>query len=337
MESLGGPFDFVLNSIDYNPDTKEVLLSFRGIGVIACMDYDTQEFKWMFGDPKNLPKEFEPYLLTVLDETKYPYGEHSAFFTKEGNVSFHNNDADQFHMQSDKLSDYLDCYTTNVVIDIDEEAKTVKTIWEYDADKKEFSKVGGLFTFLENGNALINYGWSITQNAYENPEKISINDANYMNGVVLELNTEKEILFKGVMDGLIFRSYKMNFYPERIANYTIETYQKIDGTKKDYEVIDATKTKEMIQDPKEYEGNLDVFVNCMIVEMEYNEEDLIDVLFVNEKEESYLYTYKKQGELPPVFNSRRYGPVISIPEGEYHGYVMINGTCFDTNTTYVFE
>ena len=337
IESLGNNFDFVLNSAYYDEKNNDVLLSCRGIGVIMKYDFDTDKIKWMFGDPENLPGEFDKYLVTVIDDTKYPYGEHGAFITKDGNIAFHNNDADQFHMESERLVDYLDKYTTNVVVEVNEKEKTLHTVWEYDAEEREFSKVGGKLEFLSNGNTLINYGWSITRDAYEDPENITINDTNYLNGIVVELDENNNVLFKGTTKGLIYRVYKINLYGEKTNNYNIDSYKKIDGTKYNGQMIRTSKIKNKLSFAKKYDGEFNVLINRMMINMKMDKKDEIKAVFVGEKGLSHVYTYKKKNTMPRIFNTDMYGPVINIPKGKYKVYVIKNNDYLDTNIQMNFE
>lgn len=337
VESLGNPFDFVLNSIDYDATTNDVLLSFRGIGVVTRMNLDSQEFRWMLGDPENLPEEFDKYLLEITDDTKYPYGEHSAFFTKEGNISFHNNDADQLHMESSLLADYLDHFSTNVVVEIDEEKRTAHTIWEYDAEKKEFSKVAGMLSFLENENALVTFGYSQTPNSYEHADKISINDTEYLNGVIVELSNAEEVLFRAKLKGLIYRTYKTKLFPEVMPNYEVKPYEKIDGSVSNVSKQSIVEDKEKLLQAQAFEGEVDVLINRLIVDREFELEDQVDVYFVQEDDTAYICTYKESQVMPRIFNSGRWGALIHLPQGRYKAYVKVNDNFYDTNTVFVFD
>lgn len=337
IESLGNNFDFVLNSVSYDDKTNDVVISCRGIGVIMRLNLTDKKIKWMFGDPKNLPEEFKEYLLKVTDNTKYPYGEHSAIILENGNIAFHNNDADQFNMKSEKLTDYLDKYTTNVIVQIDEKNKTLHTVWEYDADKKEFSKVAGYINFLNNKNVLLTYGWSITQDAYKNPRNITINDTNYLNGVIVELDENNNVLFRGTTKGLLYRVYKMKFYKDNTPNYKTEKYVKIDGTRFNGKAIKTKTIRNRLVKAKEFDGEFDVLINRIVINTKMKEEDEIKVLFVGEKGDSYLYTYKEKGIMPRKFNTDMAGALIHIKKGDYKPYVIINDIYYDTNTKMIFE
>jgi len=337
VESLGKNFDFVLNSAYYDKETRDVILSCRGIGVIMRLNLETEEIKWMFGDPNNLPDEWNEYLLTVTDDTKYPYGEHSAFLTKEGYLAFHNNDIDQLHLKPQQLKEYENHYTTNVVLKIDEVNKTIHTVWEYDADKTEFSKVGGYLSFLENGNTLLSYGWSIKQEAYEQKKNISLNDTDYLQGVIVELDKDQKVIWRGTISGLLYRVYKIDLYTKNTENFTIEEYEKIDAT---YLLLENAKPKEVnftqiqssLKNATEYSYNVEIQVNRIMLDMPIEEKDEIEVLFVDEQGKGYRYTYKTKGEeVYKAYNSQKYGKQIAIPKGCYAIYMCINGKYYDSH------
>lgn len=337
VESLGSDFDFVLNSAYYDEETGDVILSCRGIGVIMRMNLETEEIKWMFGDPENLPEEWDTYLLTVTDDTQYPYGEHSAFLTEEGYLAFHNNNIDQLHLKSQQLSDYLENYTTNVMLAIDEQNKTIKTIWEYNANKEEFSKVGGYLAFLENGNTLTNYGWSIKQEAYENPNNISLEDTEYLNGVIVELDKNNQVLFRATLSGLIYRVYKVNLYEKTMENYACTHYEKIDATQDCHMETKPTEIaiKEIegkLKNAQEISCGFEVQVNRVMLDLPLEIEDAVNVIFISEEGKGYVYTYKNAGEeVRQAFNSQQYGKMISMPKGSYAVYIQVNHTYYNTN------
>lgn len=332
IDSLGEEFDFVLNSAYYDKKTGDAIISCRGIGAIIRINLETSEIKWMFADPNNLPEEFDKYLLKVIDNTKYPYGEHSAFLTKEGYLAFHNNDIDQLNLKSHDLVEYSNNYTTNVALEINEAEKTIQTVWEYEAERKEFSKVAGYLEFLENGNTLINYGWSITENARQNPEGKSIEDTEYLNGVIVELDKDNNILFRAKMTGLIYRVYKTSFYREITENYSVENYKRINGLDVTGEEINTSAIKKEIKNAEDYKEELEIQINRITLSLNANIEDNVDVIFVGENEKSYICNYKESGkEAKKAFNSGKYGKLFSIPEGKYEVYIRINNLYYDTN------
>lgn len=334
VESLGTNFDFVLNSISYDEENNDAIISFRGFGAIVKFDLDTNEILWMFADPNNLPNEFDRFLLKVEDNTKYPYGEHSAVLLSDGLIAFHNNDADQFNMKSSLINDYSDKYTTNVIIKVDEYNRTVRSIWEYDADKNEWSKVAGKIELLPNGNKLITYGWSISKDSYD--ENISINDTNYLNGIVIELDSNDKVLFKAKTKGLIYRTYKVNLYNENTENFKVLKYNKIDGNTFNGEIIETKKIKSNLNNSKLYEYNFDVQVNRVMIDIPIKKEDNVDILFV-QKENTYISNYKKKDEeVYNGFNSNKYGVKMHLDDGEYKVYIKVNDTYYDTKVNIIF-
>ncbi len=336
VESLGTNFDFVLNSISYDESSNDVILSFRGFGAIVRFDLDSSEIKWMIADPNNLPEELHRFLLNRTDNTKYPYGEHSAVLLSDGTIAFHNNDADQFNMKSQDLKDYLDKYTTNVIIKVDENNRTFRTVWEYDANKNEWSKVGGRIEILPNENKLLTYGWSISKDSYDDAEGISINDTKYLHGIVVELDKDNNVLFKGKTNGLLYRVYKMNIYNAETKNFEVSDYKLINGNKVNADIVETSTIKNNLKSAKRYTYNFDVLINRVMIDIPFTKEDSVDILFVKD-DNTYIYNYKKANdEVYNGFNSNIYGVKVNLDRGEYKAYVKINDVYYDTKVNIIF-
>lgn len=230
IESLGKNFDLVNNSADYNEETGELLISLRGLNSLMKLNFNTNEIEWIFGNPEFWGKNFEKYMLKTIDNTRYLGGQHSAFVTENGLIAVHNNDIDQFDLSNSNLSHYLDRYTTCDLYKIDEQNKTIQTVWQYTANKQQFSNVAGHMEMLENGNKLITYGWSMKQEAYEKPSEILYTDPAYKNGVIVEINDKDEEIFKATMPGLIYRTFNIkSLYQDETKNYTVESFKRING------------------------------------------------------------------------------------------------------------
>ena len=112
--------------------------------------------------------------------------------------------------KSIKLKDYVDNYTSVNLYKLDFNKKTIESVWEYSSNKKEFSKVAGYFDILDDGNKLITYGWSISQDAYKNINNITINDEKYLNGVIEEIDKNDNVVFRATSPDLIYRTYKIS-------------------------------------------------------------------------------------------------------------------------------
>ena len=316
IESLGTDFDLVNNSADYNEQTGELLISLRGLNSLMKLDFNTNEIKWIFGDSNFWGKNFEKYMLRVSDNTRYLGGQHSAFITKDGLIGVHNNDINQFDLSNSNLSHYLDRFTTCDLYEVDEENMTIKTVWQYTANKEYFSNVAGHMEILDNGNKLITYGWAMKKDAYERPEEILYTDPEYKNGVILEIDENETQLFKATMPGLIYRTFKIDgLYKPETNNYKIDTFLRINGTEVNGEKIETSSIKEDLKKAEEYTDKIEIITNRVSINKKLLNEDKADILFVGEDNITYIYNYKEIGKEPPKsFNSGRSSKKVSLPE-----------------------
>ncbi len=338
IESLEIPFDLVNNSADYNEETGELLISLRGVNSLMKLNFNTHEIMWIFGNPDFWGEKFEKYMLKVLDNTRLLGGQHSAFITDNGLIAVHNNDIDQFDLSNSNLSHYLDCYTSCDLLKIDEKSMTIETVWQYNANKEQFSNVGGHIEILENNNKLITYGWSMKQEAYENPQEILYTDPSYKNGIIIQIDENNEEVFKVTMPGLIYRTFKIEgFYQENTDNYLIESLQRINGTKLNGNLIKTSDIKYELNKAKKYFNKIEIKTNRICLHDELSESDIEDIILVGENDLSYSFCYKKAGkEAPQSFNSGYSSIMINLPKGNYEIYIKINDIYYDTETIVTF-
>lgn len=320
-DSFGDNFDFVCNSAKYNEKTGELLISVRGLSSIMSLDMNTQKINWIFGDPKTYSSKFKKYLLKVTDNSRYPSGQHSAFYTEDGLLGIHNNDFDMFN-QSENFNDYLDNYTSVDLYKIDTKKKTIKTTWSY-SDKKLFSKVAGEFKILSNNNKLIDYGWAMKENAYTD-KNVSINDTNYLNGVIVQLDENDNILFKATTPDLVYRTYKVNLYEKTTKNFNVESYQKISKLKEDKQI--KTKTiKNKLDKASSFDGKVEAYINRITLNKEFKKKDKVNIYLVSSNNKTYKYKYKKTSIKT------------SITKGKYAVYVEVNDKMYDTKKVINFD
>ena len=318
-KKLDEDFDFVINSAQYLESTNELLISVRGFNSIIMLDMNTKEIKWIFGDKNFYSKEFAKYILTPKDNTRYTAGQHSAFITEDGLLGIHNNDFDMVNNPGIMLKDYINNYSSVNLYKIDTKKMTIKTVWEYSSNKKEFSKVAGYFNILDNKNKLITYGWSINKESYKNPKDITINDEKYLNGVVEEIDENDNLLFRATSPDLIYRTYKIpTLYQEKTASYNVSAYNKISNLKVNNKEIYTLTIKKNLKNAKEFNGEVESYINRIILTSDFSDKDVVDIYLVSDKYKTYIYNYKEKNKKEN--NSIR----VSQDNGNYAVYIKIN-------------
>lgn len=72
------------NAIQYLPQDNCVLVSFRHLSCVIKLDWDTNEIKWIFGDPAGWSNQFQSLFLKPDKNLEWPYHQHSPHFTESG-------------------------------------------------------------------------------------------------------------------------------------------------------------------------------------------------------------------------------------------------------------
>ena len=330
-KKLGTNYDIVINSAQYFKDSKELLISVRGLNSIMMINMENYEIKWIFGDKKIYSDAFKNYFLKPMGNTRYTAGQHSAFITEDGLLGVHNNDYDMFN-KSIKLKDFINNYTSVNLYKIDYSKKTIESVWEYSSNKKEFSKVAGYFDILDDGNKLITYGWSISQEAYKNVNNITINNEKYLNGVIEEIDKNDNIVFRATSPDLIYRTYKISsLYKDITDNYEVQDYKRISNLEIDNEEVLTLSLGNEFKNAKKYNGNVETYINRIILTDDFLESDEVNVYLVSKKYKTYIYNYKEKNKKES--NSIR----VSQENGIYSLYVKVNDVMYDTQKVINFN
>ncbi len=287
--------DFVNNSIDYNESTDEMVLSLRGINAIISVQYKEKKLNWILGDASFWSSNFDEYLLNIIDNSRLPKGQHTAFITADGKIGVFNNDFDLYNETSDvSLSRYQSNYASAILYEKND--KNIKTVYEYVSQDKSFNYALGSFNYTKDNHKLINFGYTFKEEAFQ--KKLNLYDyVGYTFARIVELDDNDNLLFNATIDQSVYRVYKGSFYENDTKNYEIQAYSLIDNL--EYNTLERVKTSSMYELLNNAEtSNYEFTVTKNNIELNTIFDDLQEVtfLFVGEKNDSYRFVYKAANE-----------------------------------------
>ena len=327
----------IRNAFYYNEDTKELIMSFRGLDAVMSFNYETKQLNWVFADPKSElfnKKVWSNYLIS-LKSGRYPLGQHSVIITKEGYIGFLNNGYNRLHGfengGNDLVSYYQDNYSSGEVYQIiDKEAELV---FSYDGDKKYFSHQYGSINETKNDTYLIDFGYTLKDEYRLSKDgKLSEAESNVDNiyALIVEIDKDNNILFEAKSEEGKFRAFKHQFYNEITLNTNLNEFNIFNKVKKD-NVEEISITKEELNEATEWIYDLQFTQNTFNTNYEIQESDEIKFIFINIKGEKYEAIYKEKDSLIKnrIFN-------IDLKEDIYSLYIEINGHLYNTLRNYQF-
>ncbi len=326
-DSLTGT-NMINNSIYYNEDTKEMLLSLRGINSIMSVNFETKALNWIFGEEDFYPASFDKYLLHVTDGSRIPHGQHTAYYTSEGYLSVFNNDFDTLDTTNADLTYYQDNYSSATLYQID--GKNISTIWEYDGGKKYFNYALGSFYYEPDGTKLIDFGWTYKESAYVPGNTIY----DYLGNTyarVVELDKDDQELFNATIDESIYRAYKHSLYQEKTPNYQLVDYRLIDNNPAtNLEHIATESIFEQLDHAVKNPFEFDLTPHSVDINVMFSNSEVVDIYLVSDRSESYIYHYKKANEaVSPKVNLHL--------DGSYAVYLKINDDFYNTGKVLKFN
>lgn len=324
----------IRNAFSYNEETDELVVSLRGLNAVVCFDYTKKELKWIFANPGFFSEKFDKYMVT-LESGRYPKGQHSISFTKEGYIGFINNDYDRINGYEaggkDLVSDWEGIYETAEIYKIEDKKATL--VWSFGDNMDIFGQLYGSFTELEN-TRLVNFGF-VMNNDYRYKKGATLSESEsttkYSHALIYEVDKEKNILFKATIADAKYRAFKHSLYNETTMNTDVSKLKIMNTINKTK--LDKVYTKDIIEDlieAKQFENTFIFTKNVIETNYVFNKTDKINVILVGEKNTSYIFEYKNENKTHiNLYN-------INL-KGKYSVYLVINGVYYDTNLISDFE
>ncbi len=118
------------NALHYLADEDAILVSLRHLDCVIKIDWKTKQIIWIVGDPSGWGARWQPYLLKSVGELQWFYHQHSPQLTPRGTLLMFDNGnyrARPFAPPTPATENY----SRIVEYEIDEQAKTVKQVFNY--------------------------------------------------------------------------------------------------------------------------------------------------------------------------------------------------------------
>lgn len=326
----------VRNGFYYNEATNEMLVSFRGINTIFCVDYSKKSLKWIFNNPDNelfQSSVWDKYRVTSEDGI-YPWGQHSPVITKEGYIAIFNNGYDRYNGfevgGNDLVSSYKNNYSRAEIYEIKD--MKAKVVWSFDASKKLFSHQYGSINFTEQDNKLINFGY-VLKDKYRQDKKATLSASELspdnIYSYIVEVDNQDKIIFEAKSEEGKYRVFKHSLYNKNTKNININVLNIVNTI--DKEVIETLNYKKFnLAAAPDWIYDLNFTKNTFKTNYPFTETDEIKLYFVSKLGRVYILDYKNPDTtlINRIFN-------LELNAGTYAMYISINGDIYNTNKVVV--
>ncbi len=322
----------IRNGFAYNEETKDLIISFRGINTLLSINKDTKKLNWIFTNQENEVFQAEVWknYFVTSEDNNYPWGQHAPILTKEGYIAFFNNGYDRYHGFEvgglDFTKDYKDNYSRAEIYKI--ENKIATPIWTYDENKTLFSHQYGSIKITENNSKLINFGWTL-KNEYRNnlDATLSNSEKNIDNtyAAIIEIDEKENIIWKANCEEGKYRVMKHNLYdnPKEIDFKILNIKNSIPSEK-----LETTTIKQQdIENTQNWIYNVTLTNHYFETNYPIQQQDQIEFYFIDKYQKVHKMIYKEKSIPEPnrIFH-------LELPKGEYLFYIKINNVIWNTFT-----
>lgn len=162
-----------LNGLDYAAGENAVVVSGRDQSAVVKVGLESDEIHWILGNHRHWSEKFRPLLLEpVGPDFEWPWGQHAPELnpTDPSRILIYDNGN---HRSYDSPLPPGENYSRAVEYEIDEEAGTIRQVWQYGAERGSelFTPFIGDADYLENGNRLVTFG-GVSRDLDGNPQAL---------------------------------------------------------------------------------------------------------------------------------------------------------------------
>ena len=321
----------IRNGFFYNEDTKELIVSFRGIDTVFSVNFDTKELNYIFTNSNN-----ELFKSSVWDKYKvkletgrYPLGQHSPKITKEGYIAFFNNGYERYHGfengGEDKVSYYKDNYSSGEIYKIDN--KKAYLVWSFDNNKNLFSHQYGSIDIDSKNTKLVNFGYVLKESYRKDPNATLSNAEASPDNIyarIFEVDNKDNVIFDATSEEGKYRAFKHKLYNNKTNNIDpsiLNIFNTIPDTK-----LNTLKFGDLtIDKSNEWVYTSELTTNTFTTNYKIVDGDKLDIYLMDEKGKIYSFDYVNN----KIFN-------LNLQKGRYALFINLNNTIYNTNKVYKF-
>lgn len=312
---LSLPWGMGINSIYYDEETKNLVISFRCMNMVMSINYDTHKINWIYSNHEDTPEFLHPYLLTPTADTPMPYGQHEARMIDNNTLTIYNNDFDE----KNNTEEYLSYFSTNqasaLVLDINTDDMTISKVDSIEEPSQKFSYALGGFKKYDDYQ-LVTFSYLFTDSAINNNESIyEFIDNTYSNIVLYD--SDKNVIFDADISDRLFRT-SLEYLPDEISNYSLKNYTYFNNEDKSV-LIDS---EELSKNAKDYPNIVKFYQNSVVVDLDPESYQELSIVLIGE--ENYVIPYLK---------GRTY---YDINPGKYDVYLIIDNVSYRVDLCILF-
>ena len=207
------------NSNFYCEEDDSIILSVRHQDAIVKFSRSSGELIWILGDPDGWKSPWREKLLTPIGDVIWQFHQHNATRTPAGTIMCFDNGNYRARPFADPLPT-TENYSRAVEFEVDEEAMTVRQVWDYgrtQAEKFYATFVSGAVMLPETRNVFVDFGGLMVDGDNLPTERPHV-DCGYVRMAEVTHDDEPEVVFEFFMDDRPGKGWD-SYRGQRISNF----------------------------------------------------------------------------------------------------------------------
>lgn len=202
------------NSVFYDKEHDELILSGRHQDAVVGLDYDSGELKWIMGDSTNWSEEMQKYFFKPVGENfEWQWSQHAAKVTPEGYIFLLDNGNNKSKIKED-YTPAEESYSRGVMYDIDRENMTIEQVWEYGKERGSefYSPYISDVDYLGANHSLVHSGGTVYVDDKVSNQPAGLGEeASDLVSTTVEV-LDDQVIFELTLPTNSYRAEKMSMY-----------------------------------------------------------------------------------------------------------------------------
>lgn len=353
-ENYSGADWFHNNSIWYDENTNNIILSGRHQDAVIAVSYTSGQLDWIIGDKTNWPESYANYFFTPIGENfEWQWSQHAAMVTPEGDIFLFDNGNNKSKITENYIP-ATNSYSRAVMYRIDSEARTIEQIYQYGKERGSefYSPYISDVDYLEAGHYLISSGGISKKNGEIQNQPAGVTDADELLSNTVE-QKDGETIFEIKLPINTYRVEKLSAYYDDEGNLALgkasRTGKLIKSTTNNVEYGLMSGTKKMDNDYKAHNIKLKAEEDRLGIMGDFAEGSSFEVILTKGFEKrQYRFRASKEAHaalcVSSFVDNEQHGENIHIERyinseglsGLYNIYIKIQTTTYDTERSVKF-
>ncbi|MFI3284552.1 MAG: aryl-sulfate sulfotransferase [Erysipelotrichaceae bacterium] len=202
------------NSVDYDEETDQLLLSGRHQDAVISIDYSEGTLNWIIGDSTGWSDEMQSYFFTPTNDVDWQWAQHAAMFMPDNQVFIFDNGNNRSKIAEEYL-EAEDNYSRGVIYQYDTDSMEITEMYQFGKElgASFYSPYISDVDYLGENHYIVHSGGIGTLDGEAVNVPAAFVDGAELNSITVEIKDD-EVLFEMQLPSHYYQVEKLSLYTD---------------------------------------------------------------------------------------------------------------------------